>query len=73
MAMKAQDRRRLDTGPTLPHALYNETGSTAGFGAYAAFLPDRQAGIAILANRNYPNADRKRAAEMILQAMDAID
>lgn len=73
MAMKAQDARPLDTEQPLPHALYNKTGSTAGFGAYAVFLPDRQAGIAILANRNYPNADRIRAAHAILQAMDAID
>lgn len=73
MAMKPQDARPLEAEPTLSHALYNKTGSTAGFGAYAAFLPDRQAGIAILANRNYPNADRIRAAHAILRAMGAID
>ena len=73
MAMKPQDARPLEAEPTLSHALYNKTGSTAGFGAYAAFLPDRQAGIAILANRSYPNADRIRAAHAILRAMGAID
>ncbi len=73
MAMKPQDARPLETEPALSHALYNKTGSTGGFGAYVAFLPDRQAGIAILANRNYPNADRIRAAHAILQAMGAID
>lgn len=48
----------------------NKTGSTAGFGAYAAFVPERQIGIVILANRNYPIPDRLRAAYRIMTMLD---
>ncbi len=48
----------------------NKTGSTAGFGAYAAFVPERQIGIVILANRNYPIPDRLRAAYRIMTTLD---
>lgn len=45
----------------------NKTGSTSGFGAYAAFLPARQAGLVILANKNFPIEARVRLAFLILQ------
>lgn len=48
----------------------NKTGSTGGFGAYAAFVPERRIGIVILANRNYPIPDRLRAAHRIMTAID---
>lgn len=48
----------------------NKTGSTGGFGAYAAFVPERRIGIVILANRNYPIPDRLRAAYRIMTALD---
>jgi beta-lactamase class C len=47
----------------------NKTGSTNGFGAYAAFLPAQRLGIVLLANRNYPIAARVTAAWQILQAV----
>ncbi|WP_449433623.1 class C beta-lactamase [Pseudomonas putida] len=52
--------------PAAQAAWYNKTGSTAGFGAYAAFVPSEGMAIVLLANRNYPNEARVRAAYQIL-------
>ena len=54
--------------PTEP-TLFNKTGSTGGFGAYVAFVPDEEIGVVMLANRFYPNSARIEAAHAILGAL----
>lgn len=70
MALKPQPVERFSVPkPAEGDLLLNKTGSTNGFGAYILLLPARDTGLVILANRNYPNAERVRLA---LQLLDAI-
>ncbi|MVW78289.1 class C beta-lactamase [Bordetella sp. 02P26C-1] len=47
----------------------NKSGSTNGFGAYVAFIPHHQVGIAMLANKNFPIPARVESAFRILGSL----
>lgn len=71
MALQAQPVERFSAPkPAEGDLLLNKTGSTNGFGAYILLLPARDTGLVILANRNYPNAERVRLALQLLEAVE---
>ncbi len=55
--------------PPSPARLYNKTGSTSGFGAYVAFVPEQNVGLVMLANRNLPIPARVTAAHAVLEQL----
>jgi beta-lactamase class C len=59
------DPPRAPSGP----ALFNKTGSTAAFSAYAAFVPAKEIGIVILANKSIPTPARVTAALSVLDTL----
>jgi beta-lactamase class C len=59
------DPPRAPSGPTL----FNKTGGTAGFSAYAAFVPAQPIGIVILVNKSIPTPARVTAALSVLEAL----
>ncbi len=69
MASTPQPVRPIATAQRSSATLYNKTGSTGGFGAYVAFVPEERKAVIILANRNYPNAARIEAAVEIFKGL----
>lgn len=69
MAMQSNPVTALTGQPAAGPTLFNKTGSTNGFGAYAAFVPDQRIGIVMLANKNFPIPARITAAHAVLQQL----
>ena len=57
--------------PPREDVLINKTGSTNGFGAYVAFVPQKRMGVVILANRYYPNEDRVKIVHQLFAHFDS--
>jgi beta-lactamase class C len=70
MALEGQPITRLRE-PLAPRSdsFLNKTGSTNGFGAYVVLVPGEELGVVVLANRNYPNTERVKAASRLIELL----
>jgi beta-lactamase class C len=57
--------------PSASPTLFNKTGSTTGFSAYVAFVPQRKIGIVMLANKSFPIPARITAAHAVLEQLSS--
>jgi beta-lactamase class C len=70
MAMHAHKVEWLNPPePQSDNVLFNKTGSTGGFGTYVVFVPSKDIGIVILANKNFPIPERIKIAHTILNVL----
>ena len=70
VALKPHDTMPVSPAqPASPASWVHKTGSTNGFGAYIAFIPDENVGIVMLANKSYPNPVRVETAYRIISAL----
>jgi beta-lactamase class C len=72
MIMEANAAKQL-TPPQTPSGptLFNKTGTTNGFGAYVAFVPEKKIGIVMLANKSFPIPARITAAHAVLTELSS--
>ncbi|MCT9070547.1 class C beta-lactamase [Cupriavidus gilardii] len=52
--LRAEAATAVDAAPSGQPAYLHKTGSTNGYSAYVAFVPDKRIGIVLLANKAYP-------------------
>ncbi|MGE0284402.1 MAG: serine hydrolase [Rhodospirillaceae bacterium] len=72
MIREATPVTRLDPPQPAPDAaLVTKQGATPGFGAYIAFIPGRQVGLALLTNRGDPHIDLLILAEQVFAILGA--
>jgi beta-lactamase class C len=72
MIMKASAAQQImPPQPLSRPTLFNKTGSTNGFGSYAAFVPEKRVGIVMLANKNFPIPARITAAYAVLEVLSS--